>query len=58
MLSRIGILHRKLILNSKDLFGKIDGKIRQLANHRYEVHPIGGETEVIMDIHTVIVHNN
>ena len=28
------------------------------SNHRYEVHPIGGETEVIMDIHAVIVHNN
>ena len=29
-----------------------------LSNHRYEVHSKGGETEVIMDIHVVIVHNN
>ena len=28
-----------------------------LSNHRYEVHSKGGETEVIMDIHVVIVHN-
>ena len=32
--------------------------LRTKRNHRYEVHPIGGETEVIMDIHVVIVHNN
>ena len=41
-----------------DIHVVIINELKIVSNHRYEVHSKGGETEVIMDIHVVIVHNN
>ena len=40
-----------------DIHVVIINELKIVSNHRYEVHSKGGETEVIMDIHVVIVHN-